>query len=341
MRIPTRDIPQADDLGLVIRSTEAVSNGATSFQEIAREIGGYDPRQGRYYRRAAEIIGLIRNVGRNQARVTPAGRELLHAPAQRQQQLLVRAILNARVFQRVIPFLESKHRQGVTQQQLRQFIGEVTTATTANMLKRRCSSIVGWLTEIGLLRRDGDKFFLQSVPPGVDVVDYAADDEPLSPPSYELTEYEELSRRVRQEARTITMLVNAAARERASDSHRQLTNLVAAKVRSAGAIPKRNRFVDLVAMVGDRNYMFEMKSTTQGNYQSQVRHGVSQLCEYRYLHRLHSAKLVLVTEGPPPRPLRWMTDYLVGDMKILLVWDGDGKTLDCPADIKTEMSFLF
>jgi hypothetical protein len=340
MRIPTRDVPQADDLRLVVRSVEAVSRGARTFQDIAREIGEYDPRQGRYYRRAAEILGLItNNPGQNRALLTPAGRELVQAPQEHQQELLARAILGARVFQRIIPFLESKRDQGITRQQLKEFIGEVT-ATTDAMLNRRCSSVVAWLTEIGLLRPQADRLILQQLPVGVNVVDYTEDDEPLLPPSYDLTEYEEVARRTKQDLQTVRMLVNAAANERAANSHRILTNLVATQIRGVGAIPRRNRFIDLLARIENKVYLFEMKSTTDRNYHAQIRRGISQLFEYRYIQHIPAPILVLVTEQRPPRALRWIVDYLVDSLGILLAWDGDGRTLAVPAKLHRDLQFL-
>jgi len=341
MRIPTRDVPQADDLQLVVRCAEAVSAGARTFQEIAREIGKYDPRQGRYYRRAAEILGLIRNTpGANRALLTSGGRALVEASPEGRTELMASAILRARVFQRIIPFLESKRTQGITRQQLQRFIGEVTH-TTEKMLDRRTSSIVSWLTAAGLVQEKNARLFLQTLPTGIPILHYEADEEPLSPPSYELREYEEVGRRAKQDPQTLKVLINAAAKERASESHRMLTNLVAARIRNAGAIPKRNRFVDLLAKVNDNTYLFEMKSTTERNFHAQVRQGISQLLEYRYVQNLLSPTLVLVTEQNPPRHLQWLADYLVDSVGILLAWDGDGRIAGCPPAARNQLAFLF
>jgi hypothetical protein len=80
-----------------------------------------------------------------------------------------------------------------------------------------------------------------------------------------------------------------------------LTDLVADKIRRAGSIPKNNRYVALSAAIREDLYLFEMKSTTDGNVHSQIRRGISQLYEYRYLQDVPDAKLVIVIENPPPR----------------------------------------
>jgi hypothetical protein len=68
------------------------------------------------------------------------------------------------------------------------------------------------------------------------------------------------------------------------------TNLVASKIRDTGAIPKRNRYVDLSALVNDEFYLFEMKSSTDGNAHTQVRRAISQLYEYRYIQQVPDKK---------------------------------------------------
>ena len=78
MRIPSNEIPQADELDDVIATVEAISQGAITFQEIAGAIGKVD-RQGRYYRLASEILGLVRKVGRNRAELTNLGRTFINA----------------------------------------------------------------------------------------------------------------------------------------------------------------------------------------------------------------------------------------------------------------------
>jgi hypothetical protein len=341
MRIPTRDVPQADELSLVTRATEAVGQGLNTYQDIATAIGKYAERQGRYYRRAAELLGFIENLrGKNRAQLTAGGKKFLGATPDAQGVILANAVLSSRMIQRVLPFLEAHRSQGVSRAQLRDFIKEVTQPTSVSMLNRRLSSITSWLSEIGMLKRDGKAYFLQSLPQGIEIVDYQADDEPLLPRAYKLSEYQDTEHRVKKEIRNITLLVNEAARERARTSHRMLTRLVAGKLRAAGAIPRMNRLIDLSANLGDTPFVFEMKSTTIGSFHSQVRRAVAQLYEYRYIQQIQNPKLVVVTENPPPRDLEWMVNYLVEDRQILVAWDGDGKTLDCPPALKDQLDFL-
>ena len=54
-----------------------------------------------------------------------------------------------------------------------------------------------------------------------------------------------------------------------------------------------------------RDYLFEMKSTTEDNPHAQIRRGLTQLYEYRYVQNVKEAKLVLVIENPLPRENGW------------------------------------
>ncbi len=145
---------------------------------------------------------------------------------------------------------------------------------------------------------------------------------------------------MKRKIRNISVLINEAARERAGDSHQMLTNLVAGRIRSAGAIPKRNSLIDLSTELSKTIYLFEMKSTTKDNYRGQVRRAISQLYEYRYIHDIPDASLVVVTEHPPPSEVEWMVDYVVKDRKLLIAWDGDRATLHYPNSLRDALSFL-
>ncbi len=243
--------------------------------------------------------------------------------------------------QRVLPFFEARREQGVRRQDLSKFIKEVTEPVGSSMIPRRVSTIVSWLTEIGMVEEKSGRYFLrQQLPAGLKILEYEASDEPLFPTKYDLDEYEGIAGSVRGARGTLTVLIDDAAKERAEAVHQKLTALVAEKIRAAGAIPKSNRYVDLSAALRGDIFLFEMKSTTAGNLHGQVRKAISQLYEYRYLQQLSSAKLVVVIENKPPREKWWLVDYIVRDRQLLIAWDGDGDILHCPAGISAELNFL-
>jgi hypothetical protein len=209
------------------------------------------------------------------------------------------------------------------------------------MIPRRVSTVASWLERIRMIRERNNRFALRGeLPIGVDIVHYDASDEPLFPKKYELDEYKDVAAKAREAKGYLNVLIDDAARERADEAHRMLTNLVAAKIRNAGAIPKNNRYVDLSAVVSDELYLFEMKSTTDGNVHSQVRRAISQLYEYRYLQQVPAAKLVIVIENPPPQEKAWIVDYVVNDRKLLIAWDGDRDNIKFPDENGADLKFL-
>ena len=107
-----------------------------------------------------------------------------------------------------------------------------------------------------------------------------------------------------------------------------------------GYLPKSNQLIDLAARVEKNDYIFEMKSITEENAKSQIRKGVSQLYEYRYLQNVPNARLVLAVEIQLPDNIEWMHDYLELDRDIMLVWDGD-ESLFSSSKTKNALNFLW
>ncbi len=328
MRIPSEDIPQADVLSEVVRTVEAVAAGARTDDDIAEAIEKVD-RQGRYYRRAAEILGFIQNQ-HNRSTLTPGGRYFIGHAAQREE-LLADAVLKTRLMQRALPFFEAHEKSGVQRQELTDFIGQVTQPVGPSMIPRRVSTVIAWLENIGVIQEKDNRYFLVGkLPAGVNIVEYKAVEEPLLPKKYDLDEYSGVAGSVRKAKGMLTVMIDDAAKERAEKAHQMLTDIVADKIWGAGAIPKNNPIVDLAATVKGDDFLFEMKSTTDKNIHGQVRRAISQLYEYRYLQQIPTAKLVVVIENPPPDEKKWLVDYVVKDRELLIAWDGDGKTFALP-----------
>jgi hypothetical protein len=272
--------------------------GARSFEDIARALGKVE-RQ-RYYRKAAEILALIRNTNNNSV-LTTRGRAFLDNPGERAQRL-AEAVLTSRLIQRVVPYLEAKGERGASRSEMERFIGEVTDPVGKSMIPRRAHAVVSWLERIGMVQERGGRISLRgALPAGVKIVEYGEPDEPLFPRKYALDEYRSVAGKVRDAKGYINVLIDDAARERVEDSHRMLMEIVASKMRKAGSIPKNNKYVDLSAVLSDNFYLFEMKSTTDKNVHARIRRAISQLYEYRYLQEVPAAKLVVVIENRPRR----------------------------------------
>ena len=336
MKIPSSEIPQADTFEQVLNTVHAVNKGARTDRDIARFIHMVD-RQGRYYRAAAELLGLVRNAGNN-AELTDLGKKFVSSDEWSKKEIARNAVLNAHVFQRMLPFFEL-YPNGATRKEIENFIQEVTP-TTESMIHRRTSTLLSWLQEVGVLESDGKVYEIRPFHTYQNPILQFPDEEPLAPKSLTLNEYKTVQERTERARETIKVLIDQAKYDRANAVHRSLVNIVADKLRASDLIPRNNRFVDLAATEGTQSYLFEMKSVNAENTHSQIRAGLSQLYEYRYLQHLPETKMVLVISEPLNKKHSWMQEYLEEDRKIHLVWDGSNQ-LFASKDTKQELSFLW
>jgi hypothetical protein len=86
--------------------------------------------------------------------------------------------------------------------------------------------------------------------------------------------------------------------------------------------PKWNQNIDMYFDAPDRAMLAEIKSCTDSNFHSQLRKGISQLFEYRFLYQaLFSSEitLLLLVETIPPKSKRWLIDY-AKSLGIVLAW---------------------
>jgi hypothetical protein len=149
MRIPSKDVPQADTLKDVIRLVDAVGRGATTYQDMAAAIQKVG-RQGRYYRRAAEILGFVHRVDKNHAMLTTTGWAVVNSAGDDRRRLVKNAVLKSDVFRQVVSYLSDQPR-GVSRADLRRFLEGIITPVGPSMMPRRVSTILDWLAEIGML----------------------------------------------------------------------------------------------------------------------------------------------------------------------------------------------
>ncbi len=209
------------------------------------------------------------------------------------------------------------------------------------MVPRRFSSVVSWLDSLGIIQRDGDRYFLarQLLNREINILEFRDVEEPIMPRSTDLHEYEIVKMRADKAGETIISYARDASSDRADNAHRHLVNMVASRIKQADSIPRHNNLIDLATRYEEFDFIFEMKSITNRNAKDQIRKGVSQLYEYRFLQNLPDAKLILVIETLPPIEFEWMIDYLEADRNINVVWDGDDKLYGRKATVD-RLSFL-
>ncbi len=329
MRIQSFEVPQADRLESVVQVIINVANGSRTDAEIIHNIGDLNTtRQGRYYRLAAELLGFITNRSNN-AQLTANGEQFVQNPTLNNP-VFIAAVLGLEVNQRLLPYIEL-FPDGLAREDIEEYLKSIVARDIGeSMIGRLVKTILSWLMTIKVITEVDHRFrsvnlFTANLP----VLEIDNIEQPILPTSGALDEYQIVQERTREAHEDVIMYRNDALHERARVSHRHLINLTAERISAAGGIPKSNDLIDLAVNL-DSDFIFEMKSTTDANVRSQVRKGISQLYEYRYLQNKPEANLVLVVERPIDAPNQWMNDYLENDRGVFLVWDGDDRLFGSP-----------
>lgn len=121
---------------------------------------------------------------------------------------------------------------------------------------------------------------------------------------------------------TATATVDLVLRERASAAHHMLEELTAEAARTLGYDPRYNEHIDMYFDTSHEPVLAEIKSSNHKNYHSQIRKGISQLFEYRFIYDGlfgQCPTLALIMECPPPRSKNWLPEYLES-LGIILAW---------------------
>lgn len=237
----------------------------------------------------------------------------------------MQGVLNSRIFQRIIPYLESKGNVGVTRDEFATFLINTADFGADTMASRRISTVISWLLELGIIQISNNQYTLSTVTINqrLDNIGFDNSDEPLLPNPNDLNEYNVVQQRSSSVRESIVTYRNSVALERADNAHRSLVNLTSERIRNAGALPKYNQLIDLATHINGTDFIFEMKSTTATNEKAQMRAGLSQLYEYRFLQNKPAAKLILVIENPLSTKEVWRQQYLEQDRDVYLIWDGN------------------
>jgi len=337
-QITSADLPQADRLESVLLAVIAVANGAKTDIEIANNIPGIigDDRQGRYYRNAAELLGFISN-NKNHASLTHKGQELIKNPVLTNS-FFIASVLNLDIYQKLLPYLEL-NPQGRTRKELVAYISSIATSVASETINRRMSSVLAWPEKLGFLIENNKSFQVKNnLRIDIPTFNIQDIDQPILPMTGDLKEFQAIVIKNQKAKEEIVILKDQVKVERANIVHSTLVNLVANRISQYGGIPKSNQLIDLAVSV-QKDYIFEIKSLTGENIRNQVRKGIGQLYEYRYLQNKPSATLVLVVENPLDSNHSWMLDYLETDRGIHLVWDGNSQ-LYGSEKTRQELEFL-
>lgn len=139
------DVPQADDVRKIILTIQAVENGSRTYTDIAEAIGHLTERQGRYYRKAAEILGFIKNKN-NYSELTRQGQTFVDAGCP--ERMLKDAMLATPVINRLLSFRQSLGRL-MNKDDIEVFLfNAIGRDEESNTDNRRSQTLIEWLNFI-------------------------------------------------------------------------------------------------------------------------------------------------------------------------------------------------
>jgi hypothetical protein len=108
----------------------------------------------------------------------------------------------------------------------------------------------------------------------------------------------------------------AALHERARSDHQATLKLLVRTIESLGGACLYNNNVDLLAKIGERRLLVEVKSLTRPSAAvNRMRYGIGQLLDYRvrYAAEIAGAEPVLAFGTPPERDVGWIPSILQGN----------------------------
>jgi len=130
--------------------------------------------------------------------------------------------------------------------------------------------------------------------------------------------------------KTADMFEQIIRREKANRDHGRILERIASIIRVNGNKVFENIFIDLLAVIGTQDFIFEVKSNNTKNALSQIRKAIAQLYEYRYRSCKSGAILCIVLQQKPVQD--WVIDYLVKDRDIMICWMVDDFRFECPPE---------
>ncbi len=319
--VKTVDFPQADKLEQVGRVALAVAKGKHADKEIETYIGlASKGRQGRYYRSAAEVLGLISNK-RNHAILTPMGEEFatLKTVGARMD-FLARCLVETPVFHLALRYI---HQHNPTDAQLNLWFRSIYPGSEGTG-KRRFNTLISYLRDARLLQPSSPTNQLNKFVGNIV--------KQTLPPTKGLTGRKRKHSPPATGAKGIIRVdVDAQKRERANQIHWKLIDSKSSFLYERDLVPLENEHIDLFANDQGEVILYEMKSvdSESGNLLSQVRKAVAQLYEYRYIYEEPRARLCIVTNHPIAKKDDWLLDYLCKDRLIAYEWTTDFENFEC------------
>lgn len=326
--VSTGDFPQADKLLQVGQVANAVAQGNHEDNDIEAFIGlSSGGRQGRYYRLAAQNLGLIKTAN-NYSSLSALGAEYasLQTKAARLD-FLAQCLVETSVFKSALQYI---YKHSPTEPQLQAWFRAFYPGST-NTANRRFTTFKNYLKEADLIELKSTKLKVKKYVGGI--LKQESPDKKLVGTAVE--KIVKVNPKI-SDAKVISVDVDLQKLERANNIHYKLVSSKAAYLQKLGYFPQENKHIDLYTSSGKNTVFYEMKSINVGNknFLPQVRKAISQLYEYRYIFNEPKAKACIVTNAEISSKDKWVYDYLAKDRLIGYEWTDDFSTFNSEGSTK-------
>ncbi|MGN1359166.1 MAG: type II restriction enzyme [Kiritimatiellia bacterium] len=144
--------PQADRMDLVIDLCERLRNAPADADDIAEGLN-YVPRQGQYYARAANFLGLVEK-SQSSYRLTVDGRRIFELPYKSRQLAIAKRFLRYRVFANSLRFWLT-HSILPSTDTVVKWLAQDQWSMNATTQKRRASTVLAWTRWLAHLTKQG------------------------------------------------------------------------------------------------------------------------------------------------------------------------------------------
>lgn len=158
---PSFDIPQADSLPRIVAVARFLQDGAKTISEIEGACLGLGSRNVHYYLHAVESLGFASRSADGNWELLPIGRELAESGAADEVCILTRALYGSAFCGKVIDLVKHFPLPGATHEDVEDVLGEISTITGSTLV-RRASTVLGWMTKLGLVSRSKGYYAVKS-----------------------------------------------------------------------------------------------------------------------------------------------------------------------------------
>jgi hypothetical protein len=320
--VATSDFPQADRLVQVGLVAEAVAMGHHTDDAIEQYIGlDSNGRQGRYYRHAALVLGLINN-NKNYSTLTPLGQEcavLTNVPAR--MDFLARCLVDTPVFRSALQYILMSSPNEI---QLRVWFRSFYPGTQ-NTADRRFSTFINYLRDAKLIAYANGVCLISKYTGSIVKIPIPTGVKSSAPARLLTPSKPAISPPISSSSGVISIDVDTQKLERANQIHWKLVDAKSSFLSGKGFTPNAHSQIDLYTGIQKEFIFYEMKSVNEdgSNLLPQLRKAISQLYEYRFIYGEPSVRLCVVTNQGIATKDKWLLNYLEKDRAIAYEWTED------------------